>query len=409
MCAGWSEPNSTEFDPATPHRVIYKLRELKGVDELGGTMRLGAYPCAARGRQFRASSAYGAREISERHRHRYEFNREFEDILTPHGLQLTGETPDGIYVEICEIADHPWYLGCQFHPEFKSKPLEPHPLFQCLHRRGVSSTAQHRLRARDGAADCAADRVAAMPRYRFEFGGPSAGADRRSVRDRERRARALAWRDAIRGSPVGEFRLSKHRSIRPTAPACESYRGPGTERRAAHSGGRARLAGFRCSPIFTRPAQAEPAAEAVDILQIPAFLCRQTDLLVEAGRTGRIVNIKKGQFVAPHDIRHAAEKVASTGNKQDLLTERGSSFGYNNLVVDMRGLAIMREFRLAGGVRRHAQRAVAQRGGTASGGQPRVHRTAGARGGGGGSGRAFRRSARRTRQRLCRTARTRCD
>jgi 2-dehydro-3-deoxyphosphooctonate aldolase (KDO 8-P synthase) len=91
------------------------------------------------------------------------------------------------------------------------------------------------------------------------------------------------------------------------------------------------------------PAQAAPAAEVADILQIPAFLCRQTDLLVEAGRTGRIVNIKKGQFVAPHDILHAAEKVASTGNSKILLTERGSSFGYNNLVVDMRGLKIMRD------------------------------------------------------------------
>ena len=79
----------------------------------------------------------------------------------------------------------------------------------------------------------------------------------------------------------------------------------------------------------------------VDILQIPAFLCRQTDLLLEAGKTGRIVNIKKGQFVAPHDIHYAADKVASTGNTKIVLTERGSSFGYNNLVVDMRGLKIM--------------------------------------------------------------------
>jgi 2-dehydro-3-deoxyphosphooctonate aldolase (KDO 8-P synthase) len=91
------------------------------------------------------------------------------------------------------------------------------------------------------------------------------------------------------------------------------------------------------------PAQAEIAAEGADILQIPAFLCRQTDLLLAAGRTGRIVNVKKGQFVAPHDIHHAAEKVASTGNTKVILTERGSSFGYNNLVVDMRGLKIMRD------------------------------------------------------------------
>src|SRR6202035_2107322 len=102
--------------------------------------------------------------------------------------------------------------------------------------------------------------------------------------------------------------------------------------------------GFAVLTDIHEPAQAAEAAEAVDVLQIPAFLCRQTDLLVEAGRTGKVVNIKKGQFVSPHDIRHAADKVASTGNDRIMLTERGSSFGYNNLVVDMRGLAIMREF-----------------------------------------------------------------
>jgi CTP synthase len=122
------EADSTEFNPATPHRVIYKLRELKGVDELGGTMRLGAYPCRLAEGSF-AEQAYERSEISERHRHRYEFNREFEQTLTSHGLRLTGQTPDCMYVEICEFPDHPWYLGCQFHPEFKSKPLEPHPLF----------------------------------------------------------------------------------------------------------------------------------------------------------------------------------------------------------------------------------------------------------------------------------------
>jgi CTP synthase len=128
---GLEKANSTEFDPATNNRVIYKLRELKGVDELGGTMRLGAYPCVLQEGSF-ARAAYGEAAISERHRHRYEFNREFEPVLKQHGLKLTGETPDGVYVEICELADHPWYLGCQFHPEFKSKPLEPHPLFSAF-------------------------------------------------------------------------------------------------------------------------------------------------------------------------------------------------------------------------------------------------------------------------------------
>jgi CTP synthase len=143
---GIPEADSTEFNPNTPNRVIYKLRELKGVDELGGTMRLGAYPCRLADGSF-AQQAYGVTDISERHRHRYEFNREFEKTLTEHGLRLTGQTPDGVYVEICELPDHPWYLGCQFHPEFKSKPLEPHPLFTAFlgaalkHRAGKSVTA----------------------------------------------------------------------------------------------------------------------------------------------------------------------------------------------------------------------------------------------------------------------------
>ena len=121
--------DSSEFDPSTPHRIIYKLRELKGIDELGGTMRLGAWECKLEPDSI-AARAYGQTEISERHRHRYEFNREYEALLTGAGLRITGSTPDGTYVEIVEIPDHPYFLGCQFHPEFKSKPLEPHPLFR---------------------------------------------------------------------------------------------------------------------------------------------------------------------------------------------------------------------------------------------------------------------------------------
>jgi 2-dehydro-3-deoxyphosphooctonate aldolase (KDO 8-P synthase) len=121
-----------------------------------------------------------------------------------------------------------------------------------------------------------------------------------------------------------------------------AYRGPGLKEGLRILAG-VKAEGFSILTDIHEPRQAEPAAEVADILQIPAFLCRQTDLLLAAGRTGRIVNIKKGQFVAPHDIHHAAEKVASTGNRQVVLTERGSSFGYNNLVVDMRGLKIMRD------------------------------------------------------------------
>jgi 2-dehydro-3-deoxyphosphooctonate aldolase (KDO 8-P synthase) len=120
-----------------------------------------------------------------------------------------------------------------------------------------------------------------------------------------------------------------------------SYRGPGIDEGLRILGG-LRRAGYPILTDIHEAWQAERAAEVADVLQIPAFLCRQTDLLIAAGRTGRVVNIKKGQFVAPSDIAHAAEKVASTGNNRIVLTERGSSFGYNNLVVDMRGLPQMR-------------------------------------------------------------------
>ena len=147
------------------------------------------------------------------------------------------------------------------------------------------------------------------------------------------------------------------------------YRGPGLREGLRILAG-VKRAGYSILTDIHEPAQAAPVAEVADILQIPAFLCRQTDLLLEAGRTGRIVNIKKGQFVAPQDIARAAEKVASTGNSQVLLTERGSSFGYNNLVVDMRGLKIMRD--LGWPVVFDATHSVQlpSGGGAASGGQP---------------------------------------
>jgi CTP synthase len=136
--AGLAKANSTEFDAQTPYRVIYKLRELLGVDEMGGTMRLGAWPCKLEEGSF-AGRAYGATEISERHRHRYEFNRDYEPQLKAAGFKITGKTPDGVYVEIIEAPDHPWFLGCQFHPEFKSKPLAPHPLFAAF----IGAAAEH--------------------------------------------------------------------------------------------------------------------------------------------------------------------------------------------------------------------------------------------------------------------------
>jgi CTP synthase len=146
---GLADANSSEFDPATPHRVIYKLRELRGVEELGGTMRLGAWTCKVEPGTL-AHKIYGLLEISERHRHRYEFNREYEEPLVAGGLRISGATPDGTYVEIIELPDHPHFIGCQFHPEFKSKPLEPHPLFKSF----IAASYQHGLKR-------SADKVAA--------------------------------------------------------------------------------------------------------------------------------------------------------------------------------------------------------------------------------------------------------
>jgi len=141
---GLTDADSSEFNPATPHRVIYKLRELRGIDDLGGTMRLGAYPCVLTAGS-NTQKAYGEMEISERHRHRYEFNREYEETLIAHGLNIVGASPDGNFVEVVEVEGHPWFVGCQFHPEFKSKPLTSHPLFKAF----IQASYAHR-QARQG-------------------------------------------------------------------------------------------------------------------------------------------------------------------------------------------------------------------------------------------------------------------
>ena len=139
---GFPSADSTECDPETPHKVIYKLRDLLGVDDLGGTMRLGSYPCELVP-GTRAHEAYGVSRIAERHRHRYEFNREFEAPLVEQGLRISGRSPDGTFVEVIELPDHPWFVAVQFHPEFQSKPRRPHPLFA----RFVAATHRHKLAA----------------------------------------------------------------------------------------------------------------------------------------------------------------------------------------------------------------------------------------------------------------------
>jgi CTP synthase len=139
--AGLAGADSTEVVENAPHKVIYKLRDLLGVDDMGGTMRLGSYACRLVPDSL-AFKLYGEEIIHERHRHRYEFNCLYEKTLIEHGLKVVGRSLDGKFVEIVELPGHPWFLAVQFHPEFKSKPLRPHPLFagfvEAAHRRKLA-------------------------------------------------------------------------------------------------------------------------------------------------------------------------------------------------------------------------------------------------------------------------------
>src|SRR5947207_1465725 len=235
--AGLTDADSTECNPDAPAKVIYKLRDLLGVDDLGGTMRLGSYACELAPGSL-AQKVYGTNQIEERHRHRYEFNCLYERTLNEHGLKISGRSPDGKFVEI-----------------------------------------------------------AGRTRIPFIFKASYDKANRTSGR---------------------------------------SFRGPGLDE------GLRVLAAIKSRyhvPILTdihEPSHAAAAADVADVLQIPAFLCRQTDLIVAAAKTGRAVNIKKGQFLAPDDARHAVAKVVDAGNPRVLVTERGTSFGYPDLGVDMR-------------------------------------------------------------------------
>jgi CTP synthase len=142
---GLSEADSTECSPDAEHKLIYKLRDLLGVDDLGGTMRLGQYECVLAPGSL-GQKIYDASNIFERHRHRYEFNCLYEPTLVDKGLRISGKSPDGKFVEMIELPGHPWYVAVQFHPEFKSKPLRPHPLFasfvEASHKHKIQSGAE---------------------------------------------------------------------------------------------------------------------------------------------------------------------------------------------------------------------------------------------------------------------------
>jgi CTP synthase len=142
---GLDRANSTEIDPTTPHPVVDLMPDQRGVTDKGATMRLGAYPCVLKP-GTRAAEAYGATEISERHRHRWEINNNYRDALEKHGMVISGLSPDGRLVEMIELPQHPYFVGCQFHPEFKSRPGLPHPLFARFIKAAVERQVQQQTK-----------------------------------------------------------------------------------------------------------------------------------------------------------------------------------------------------------------------------------------------------------------------
>jgi len=158
---GLKDADSTEFNPETPFPIIFKLRDLVNVEELGGTMRLGAWDCNLKENSLARETYNAAEQISERHRHRYEFNPEFRNVLEKEGLVFSGVSPDGKFVEMIELAKetHPFFVACQFHPEYKSKPLNAHPLFVSF----VKAAYQNRLNSENLKDDVSSDKKIEMP------------------------------------------------------------------------------------------------------------------------------------------------------------------------------------------------------------------------------------------------------
>ena len=358
------------------------MQSQRDVSNLGGTMRLGAYTAQLRPGS-RAAQAYGTNEISERHRHRWEVSNAYRDVLAEYGLRLSGQSPDGGLVEMIELPDHAWFIGCQFHPELKSRPDPAASAVRRLRRRRAARTQRggRRRPRRRNSPRSGADGAGRFARAPFLIAGPCV-VEPGDVLPRV--AEALARLAAARGLPVC-FKASFDKANRARlASAARSGAGGGLrvlERVRPR-------AGCRSSPTFTRPAQAAPAAEVADVLQIPAFLCRQTDLLVAAGRTGRPVNVKKGQWMQAEAMAGAVEKVRSAGSSDVAVTERGTFFGYGDLVVDMRNFDRLREATGAPVIfdATHSVQQPGQGAAGASGGQ-REHIPALMRGRGGGGSR----------------------
>ena len=287
--------------------------------------------------------------VTERHRHRYEANVNYLDQLREAGLVISALTQREQLTEIVELPQdvHPWFMGVQFHPEFKSTPWDGHPLFNAFIKAALSTSQA----ARRGGATSPRRRCC-MKLCGFEVGldqpffliaGPCVVESEQLQMDT---AGTLKEITAALGIPF-IFKCSydkANRSSRHLLPRPGHGQGPGDPGQ-----GEARAGPADADRRAHRSRDRRRSAEVVDVLQTPAFLCRQTDFIRAVAQSGKPVNIKKGQFLAPHDMKNVIDKARAAAREKGLpedsfmACERGASFGYNNLVSDMRSLAIMRE------------------------------------------------------------------
>ena len=299
-------------------------------------MRLGAQEVRL-SHGSRAHQIYGSDVIQERHRHRFEFNNRYLQKMMNAGLRFSGFSRDGL-VEMIELPTHPFFVASQFHPEFRSTPRDGHPLFTGFMQGGA--------RVPPGADAGGAERLKpAVKLVNFTVGpdqpffliaGPCVVESEGLILDTAGKLKELTTRLGIPFIFKSSFDKA-NRSSR------TSFRGPGMEEGLRILSEVKRQLGL---PVLTDVHEDTPMAEVaavVDVLQTPAFLCRQTNFILNVCSQKRPVNIKKGQFLSPWEMQNVVDKARSTGNEQIMVCERGFSFGYNNLVSDMRSLSVMRE------------------------------------------------------------------
>jgi 2-dehydro-3-deoxyphosphooctonate aldolase (KDO 8-P synthase) len=342
----WSGPDahSTEFRKDTLHPVIALITEWTDGDgtvqqrreggDLGGSMRLGAQPCRLMADSL-ARTAYGKDVITERHRHRYEFNNRYREPLQAAGLALSGHSLDDRLVEMIELPDHPWFLWLPVPPGIHLQSARRTPVVSGVRRGGDSATPA------TPAGEChimmkLCGFEVGLDRPLFLIAGPCVIESEQLALDTAGQLKDITGRLGIpfiykssfrQGQPLFASKLSRSWLWKKGLKILEKVK--------SQIG----------VPVLTDVHEYTPLAEVAavaDVLQTPAFLCRQTDFIQNVARQGRPVNIKKGQFLSPWDMRNVVAKARMAGNDQMMVCERGASFGYNNLVSDMRSLMVMR-------------------------------------------------------------------